>query len=90
MSKKQLSNLILKETILAYSVSSLSSIIFAIVINHLFTYTVDALGFYIPLKFNLLWTILLLLIIGIIMLLIYIAIKGKIKKLNIVEELKYE
>lgn len=90
MSRKQLSKLLLKEIIISYSISAFISIFFALVLSYLFIYTVDALGYYIPLKFNILWTILLLLIIGFIMMIIYLVMKKKVKNLNIVEELKYE
>lgn len=90
MSRKQLSKLLLKELVISYSISAFISIFFALVLSYLFIYTVDALGFYIPLKFNIFWTFLLLLIIGFIMMIIYLVMKMKVKNLNIVEELKYE
>ena len=90
MSRKQLSSMVLKETLLAYVLSSIFSIIFGILLSNLFVYIAEDIGFYFPVSFNLLYTIILLAVLAVTMLVIYISIKRKIKKLDIVEELKYE
>lgn len=90
MSKKQLNKMIFTELILSYFISSLVSIIFTIMLIKLLKYTMEILGLYIPITFSITSVVVLLIIIGIIMTVIYIVIKRKIKKMNIVEELKYE
>jgi len=90
MSKKQLNKMIFTELILSYFISSLVSIIFTIILIKLLKYTMEILGLYIPITFSIISVAVLLIIIGIIMTVIYVVIKRKIKKMNIVEELKYE
>lgn len=90
MSRKQINNMMLKELLLSYVVSSLVSLFFTLILIVLLRYTISMLGVYIPLSFNLFGIVILLLIIALIMGVIYLVMKKKIRKMNVVEELKYE
>jgi len=78
------------EVILSYFISALVSVVFTIMLIKLLKYTMSILGLYMPISFSIVSILVLLFIIGVIMLVIYLVMKRKIKKMNIVEELKYE
>ena len=63
---------------------------FTIMLIILLRQTLIVLGLYIPITFSILSILILMFVIGIIMTVIYLVMKRKIKKMNIVEELKYE
>ncbi len=90
MSRRQLANMVLRETFISYILCSIIAIIFSQTLSKLVVYTVDSLGVYLPVKFNMIWTLILIAILGVIMLIIYLSTKKKINHLDIVEELKYE
>ena len=90
MSRAQLNKMIFTEVILSYIVSAGVSIIFTMLFIRLLKQTLLVLNMYYPLRFNIISILVLLFIIGIIMMVIYLVMKRKIKKMNIVEELKYE
>ena len=90
MSRNQLNKMIFIEVILSYFISALVSVVFTIMLIKLLKYTMSILGLYIPISFSIVSILILLFIIGVIMLVIYLVMKRKIKKMNIVEELKYE
>ncbi len=82
--------MVLRETFISYILCSIIAIIFSQTLSKLVVYTVDSLGVYLPVKFNMIWTLILIAILGVIMLIIYLSTKKKINHLDIVEELKYE
>lgn len=90
MSRKQINNMILLELLLSYLCSSILAIIFSLFIIRLLKYTLDFIGLYMNLSFSIIGVVLLLIVIGLLMSVIYLVMKRKIKKMNIVEELKYE
>jgi len=90
MSRNQLNKMIFIEVILSYFISALVSVVFTIMLIKLLKYTMSILGLYMPISFSIVSILVLLFIIGVIMLVIYLVMKRKIKKMNIVEELKYE
>ena len=90
MSRNQLNKMIFIEAFLSYFISAIVSIVFTAMLIKLLKYTMAILGIYIPISFSIASILVLLFIIGIIMLIIYLVMKRKIKKMNIVEELKYE
>ena len=90
MSRSQLNKMIFTEVILSYLISAFVSIIFTMLFIRLLKQTLLMLNMYYPLRFNIISILVLLFIIGIIMMVIYLVMKRKIKKMNIVEELKYE
>lgn len=90
MSRSQLNRMIFIEVFLSYFISALVSFIFTIMLIILLRQTLIVLGLYIPITFSVLSILILMFIIGIIMTVIYLVMKRKIKKMNIVEELKYE
>ena len=90
MSRSQLNKMIFIEVFLSYLVSSLVSIIFTVMLIYLLRQIFMLLGFYIPITFSIVSILILMFVIGIIMIVIYLVMKRKIKKMNIVEELKYE
>ena len=90
MSRSQLNKMIFIEVFLSYFISALVSIIFTIMLLILLKQTLMVLGLYIPITFSVVSILILMFVIGIIMTVIYLVMKRKIKKMNIVEELKYE
>ena len=90
MSRSQLNRMIFIEVFLSYFISALVSFIFTIMLIILLRQTLIVLGLYIPITFSILSILILMFVIGIIMTVIYLVMKRKIKKMNIVEELKYE
>ena len=90
MSRSQLNRMIFIEVFLSYFISALVSFIFTIMLIILLRQTLIVLGLYIPITFSILSILILMFVIGIIMAVIYLVMKRKIKKMNIVEELKYE
>lgn len=90
MSRSQLNKMIFIEVFLSYFISALVSIIFTIMLLILLKQTLMILGLYIPITFSIVSILILMFVIGIIMTVIYLVMKRKIKKMNIVEELKYE
>ena len=90
MSRSQLNKMIFIEVFLSYFISALVSIIFTIMLLILLKQTLMVLGLYIPITFSIVSILILMFVIGIIMTVIYLVMKRKIKKMNIVEELKYE
>ena len=90
MSRSQLNKMIFIEVFLSFIISSLISIIFTIMLIYLLRQIFMLLGFFIPIKFSIASILILMFVIGIIMIVIYLVMKRKIKKMNIVEELKYE
>ena len=90
MSRSQLNKMIFIEVFLSYFISALVSIIFTIMLIILLKQTLMILGLYIPITFSIVSILILMFVIGIIMIVIYLVMKRKIKKMNIVEELKYE
>ena len=90
MSRSQLNKMIFIEVFLSYFISALVSIIFTIMLIVLLKQTLMVLGLYIPITFSIVSILILMFVIGIIMTVIYLVMKRKIKKMNIVEELKYE
>ena len=90
MSRIQLNKMIFIEVFLSYFISALVSVVFTVMLIKLLKYTMSILGLYMPISFSIVSILILLFIIGVIMLVIYLVMKRKIKKMNIVEELKYE
>ena len=90
MSRSQINKMIFIEVFLSYFISALVSIIFTIMLIVLLKQTLMVLGLYIPITFSIVSILILMFVIGIIMTVIYLVMKRKIKKMNIVEELKYE
>lgn len=90
MSRKQINNMLSKELLLSYMISSLFSVFFTLMLIRLLRYVISTLGIYIPLSFNIFGIVVLLLIVAFIMIIIYLLMKRKIKRMNIVEEIKYE
>lgn len=90
MSRSQINKMIFIEVFLSYFISALVSIIFTIMLLVLLKQTLMVLGLYIPITFSIVSILVLMFVIGIIMTVIYLVMKRKIKKMNIVEELKYE
>lgn len=90
MSRTQLNRMIFIEVFLSYFISALVSFIFTIMLIILLKQILMTLGIYIPMTFSIFSILIVLFVIGIIMLVIYTVMKLKIKKMNIVEELKYE
>ena len=90
MSRSQINKMIFIEVFLSYFISALVSIIFTIMLIVLLKQTLMVLGLYIPITFSIVSILILMFVIGIIMTVIYLVRKRKIKKMNIVEELKYE
>ena len=82
--------LICTEVILSFAISAGVSIIFTILFIKLLKQTLMILNLYYPLSFSIISILVLVFIIGVIMMVIYLVMKRKIKKMNIVEELKYE
>ncbi|MBQ8535025.1 MAG: ABC transporter permease [Bacilli bacterium] len=90
MSRSQINKMIFIEVFLSYFISALVSIIFTIMLLILLKQTLMVLGLYMPITFSIVSILILMFVIGIIMTVIYLVMKRKIKKMNIVEELKYE
>lgn len=90
MSRKQLKNMILIENSLAFTISSIASIVFYIIISKLVEYTLQILLIPISLKFTLSGILVLFIIAVMILLIIQRSMRTHIKNMNIVEEIKYE
>ena len=90
MSRKQLKNMILIENVLAFINSTITSVIFYIIISKLVEYTLQILLIPISIKFTISGILVLLLIVAMILLVIQRTMREHIKNMNIVEEIKYE
>lgn len=90
MSRKQINNMMLKELLLSFLFSFMISLFFTWILIIMLKYVTNILEVYMPLSINLLGIVILFLIISLIMAIIYLVMKRKIKKMNVVEELKYE
>lgn len=90
MSRKQLKNMILIENMLAFVISTITSLVFYIIISKLVEYTLQILLIPISIKFTISGVLILLLIVTMILLEIQKSMREHIKNMNIVEEIKYE
>ncbi len=91
MSRKQISRMIFREIAISYLISSLTALVYSILLNSIVVNVVNSIAdIGLSLEANILWTLVLLLVLSVIMYIIYLSAKIKIKNMNIVEELKYE
>lgn len=91
MNKNQLCKMVFKEMSISYLISIFIALPVSYILCKLMYYTIDDLNvLYTPFKFNMLLNLGLFIILALILFIIYFVIALKIKKLNIVEELKYE
>ncbi len=90
MSRKQINNMIMIEMLLSYIICGLLSLIFTFMLIELIKCATDLSEMYMQIKFSFSGIIIIFVVIAIIMFIIYLVMKKKIKKMNIVEELKYE
>jgi len=90
MSRKQLKNMILIENLLAFTTSTISSIVFYMIISKLVEYTLQILLIPISIKFTITGILVLLLVVAMILFVIQKSMREHIKNMNIVEEIKYE
>lgn len=91
MNKNQLCKMVFKEMSISYLISIFIALPISYILCKLMYYTIDDLNvLYLPFKFNMLLNLGLFIILVLILFIIYFVIALKIKKLNIVEELKYE
>jgi putative ABC transport system permease protein len=90
MSRKQLKNMILIENLLSFIISTIASIIFYLVIIKLVKYTLEVMLLTISVKFAISGVAVLLVVIGLTLFAIQASMRNHIKKMNVVEEIKYE
>lgn len=90
MSREQINKMILIESLSSYLVSAMVSFGLSIILINLVKFTLEYLELYIPMSISMTSILVLLLAVGVIMVVIYLVMRIKIRKMNVVEELKYE
>ena len=90
MSKKQINKLMVFELFLSFVITSIVAFGLTIFILNLLNHIIEVLGFNLVLSFSFMGIFVVLFVVGIIMLCIYLVMRRKIRKMNVVEELKYE
>jgi putative ABC transport system permease protein len=90
MSRKQLKNMILIENLLSFIISTITSILFYLVIIKLVEYTLEVMLLTISVKFAISGVVVFLVGIALILFAIQASMRNHIKKMNVVEEIKYE
>lgn len=93
MSRKQLAGMVLREIGISYAIAAVVSIGYGYILTKVLEFTCDNLPIlrnFVKLEFNILWVLLLLVFIALILMIVYLTVKKKINKMNVVEELKYE
>ena len=85
--------ILLREIGISYAIAAVVSIGYGYILTKILEFTCDNLPIlrnFVKLEFNILWVLLLLVFIALILMIVYLTVKKKINKMNVVEELKYE
>jgi hypothetical protein len=82
--------MILIENLLAFIISTITSILFYLVIVKLLEYTLEVMFITITVKFAISGIAVLLAVIALILFAIQKSMRNHIKEMNVVEEIKYE